>query len=384
MLNQLRPLRSARLQASTSSSASASSRWSGLAPRKGGPLPVRRLAPVRVIDSDGFSSGGKYMLTNGLVDYYEILGVDDDAPFSEVKKAYRALAKTCHPDFMGEEGHDLCILLNEAYDTLSDPDLRAAYNAKLEQTLIDFEDDYTGRPLSKWMPTVKPSMAKNTNPDENRAVFVDEFSCIGCKQCVWCASATFRMENEFGRSRVFAQWLDTEELIQASIDSCPVSCIHWVQKEDLPALEYVMQVKNTERTSVGLMMGGQGGPVPDVFDQTYRFLKERKKREEALAKDASMRQYSAAQEKARRQATDALKKKKYGWMPNMEDFLASAFASVVGNGAQFGSQVGDDVDFQKVGRRRRSMRWDELEKMQRYSEIPLERALVPISVYAEY
>jgi hypothetical protein len=37
--------------------------------------------------------------------------------------------------------------------------------------------------------------------------------------------------------------LDTEEQIQASIDSCPVSCIHWVQKEDLPALEYVMQVR---------------------------------------------------------------------------------------------------------------------------------------------
>jgi hypothetical protein len=51
-----------------------------------------------------------------------------------------------------------------------------------------------------------------------------------------------------------------------------------------------------------------------------------------------------------RQATDALKKKKYGWVPNMEDFLASAFASVVGNGGQFGSQVGDNVDFQKVRR----------------------------------
>lgn len=48
-------------------------------------------------------------------------------------------------------------------------------------------------------------MAKNEDPMEDRAVFVDEFSCIGCKMCVWCASATFRMENEHGRSRVFAQ-----------------------------------------------------------------------------------------------------------------------------------------------------------------------------------
>lgn len=32
----------------------------------------------------------------------------------------------------------------------------------------------TGQPLSKWMPTVQPSMAKHTDPNENRAVFVGE------------------------------------------------------------------------------------------------------------------------------------------------------------------------------------------------------------------
>lgn len=62
-----------------------------------------------------------------------MLGVNDDAECSEVKQAYRSLAKTCHPDFLGDEGHDLCILLNEAYDVLSDPDERSQYNAKLEQ-----------------------------------------------------------------------------------------------------------------------------------------------------------------------------------------------------------------------------------------------------------
>jgi hypothetical protein len=40
--------------------------------------------------------------------------------------------------------------------------------------------------------------------------------------------------------------------IQASIDSCPVSCIHWVEKADLPALEYVMQYKMTVRRVAGL------------------------------------------------------------------------------------------------------------------------------------
>ncbi|GFH15287.1 uncharacterized protein HaLaN_11486, partial [Haematococcus lacustris] len=145
----------------------------------------------------------------------DVNAVDDDASPAEIKRAYRTLAKTCHPDFAGDEGHDLCILLNEAYDVLSDPQQRERYNARLEQALKDEEDDYTGKPLSKWMPELRPAMAKHKDPHESRAVFVDEFSCIGCKQ------------------------LDDEEHLQDAIDSCPVSCIHWVQKADLPALEYV-------------------------------------------------------------------------------------------------------------------------------------------------
>lgn len=43
----------------------------------------------------------------------QVLGVDDDASTSEVKRAYRALAKECHPDYLGDTGHNICILLNE-------------------------------------------------------------------------------------------------------------------------------------------------------------------------------------------------------------------------------------------------------------------------------
>lgn len=60
----------------------------------------------------------------------------------------------------------------QAYETLMDEGARMKYNARLEQALQDGLDDYSGQPLSKWMPTANPKMAKNENPAENRAVFV--------------------------------------------------------------------------------------------------------------------------------------------------------------------------------------------------------------------
>lgn len=46
----------------------------------------------------------------------------------------------------------------------------------------------------------------------------DECACIGCKQCVWLAQGTFRIEPDHGRSRAFAQWVDVEDNIQVSPD----------------------------------------------------------------------------------------------------------------------------------------------------------------------
>ncbi|KXZ56243.1 hypothetical protein GPECTOR_1g211 [Gonium pectorale] len=315
-----------------------------------------------------------------MVDYYEVLGVDDDAPSDEIKRAYRALAKSCHPDYLGDAGHNICILLNEAYQVLSDPESRQVYNAKLEQALIDEDDKYTGEPLSRWMPTVKPKMAKNKDPAEQRAVFVDEFTCIGCKQCVWCASATFRIEPEHGRSRVWAQWLDDEDKIQAAIESCPVSCIHWVNKADLPALEFVMQHKMTERVNVGVMMAGQGASL-DVFAATASFLKERKRKEEARARAAKY--YSPQQEEARRHAAAELAKQHWGFFAQFTSAFETAFMGmnqVVVNGQ-------DTEELKQVGRRKRAdrARWDWLEQQRSRGGwmVPPERALVPISVYAE-
>jgi ferredoxin len=69
-----------------------------------------------------------------------------------------------------------------------------------------------------------------------KAVWVDEAVCIGCRYCAHVASNTFVVEADWGRSRVIRQDGDTTERIQEAIDTCPVDCIHWVPYEQLPEL----------------------------------------------------------------------------------------------------------------------------------------------------
>src|SRR5579863_1790117 len=62
-------------------------------------------------------------------DYYEVLGVARGAGDDEVKKAYRRLAKQFHPDTNKEQGAEARFIeVNEAYEILSDPQKRAAYD----------------------------------------------------------------------------------------------------------------------------------------------------------------------------------------------------------------------------------------------------------------
>jgi curved DNA-binding protein len=62
-------------------------------------------------------------------DYYEILGVARDASQDAIKKAYRKLARKYHPDVSKEkDAEERFKEINEAHQTLSDPEKRAAYD----------------------------------------------------------------------------------------------------------------------------------------------------------------------------------------------------------------------------------------------------------------
>ncbi|HLO84686.1 MAG TPA: DnaJ C-terminal domain-containing protein [Nostocaceae cyanobacterium] len=63
-------------------------------------------------------------------DYYEILGVDKDAPNEEIKKVFRRLARQYHPDLNpgNKEAEEKFKTISEAYEVLSDPAKRSQYD----------------------------------------------------------------------------------------------------------------------------------------------------------------------------------------------------------------------------------------------------------------
>jgi curved DNA-binding protein CbpA len=70
-----------------------------------------------------------------LTNYYDILEISQSATLTEIKTAFRKLSFKFHPDlnddFNAEENFKK---VNEAYQILSDPFLRALYDEKMKQT----------------------------------------------------------------------------------------------------------------------------------------------------------------------------------------------------------------------------------------------------------
>ena len=69
-------------------------------------------------------------------EYYRSLGVQPGATAEELKKAYRGLAKKYHPDLHpgDKEAEARFKEINEAYETLSDPQKRKEYDEKQRTT----------------------------------------------------------------------------------------------------------------------------------------------------------------------------------------------------------------------------------------------------------
>lgn len=67
-------------------------------------------------------------------DYYKVLGISRDSDDRDIKRAYRKLTKEFHPDKAAQAGVDAdeaqkkMASINEAYEVLSDPELKARFD----------------------------------------------------------------------------------------------------------------------------------------------------------------------------------------------------------------------------------------------------------------
>lgn len=68
-----------------------------------------------------------------ITDYYEILGISQDATPEEIRRAYHEAARRHHPDSKADlESTELFLQIQKAYETLSNPISRTEFDAKLE------------------------------------------------------------------------------------------------------------------------------------------------------------------------------------------------------------------------------------------------------------
>ena len=229
----------------------------------------------------------------GQSDYYSILGVEPTATPLDIKRSYRRLMKDWHPDQSNDEDtNEFAIFLNLVYETLMDDDSRAEYDV-----------------IQGFSFAGKNPFADKSYPAE--FAFVDEFSCIGCRNCNSVCPKTFEMEEEFGRARVMRQNVDIPEKIQESIDTCPVSCIHWVSAPQLTLLEETMG--RMERVDAWILLQGGGkGANLNVFGEASilwekRQAAQRDREQQARWAWAPFRGAAGAnmQEAARRAATES-------------------------------------------------------------------------------
>lgn len=103
--------------------------------------------------------------------FYDTLGVSPTAEAEVIQAAYRALMRKYHPDANGGRSSDArAKRINEAYATLSDPSLRAAYDARTRE-----KSGWSGapepEPAPQWEPQATPSApsATDTERTTNRA-----------------------------------------------------------------------------------------------------------------------------------------------------------------------------------------------------------------------
>jgi len=99
--------------------------------------------------------------------FYKKLGLDKNASISEIKSAYRLLAKKYHPDTGGDNEKFLALQL--AWETLNDPQKRAIYDK-----LLTNDESYIVSKNKNWSSELKDKKNNSTSKDKDIKDWLDK------------------------------------------------------------------------------------------------------------------------------------------------------------------------------------------------------------------
>jgi curved DNA-binding protein CbpA len=115
----------------------------------------------------------------GAMNYYVVLGIEEDADSGSVRSAFRALARRYHPDAGAGSSAIEFRRVVEAYETLIDPDRRRLYDRRLRGTRAQ-PSVVVERIISQaaveplFDPRIRAAREPNARPMSRQAMSLDE------------------------------------------------------------------------------------------------------------------------------------------------------------------------------------------------------------------
>ena len=117
--------------------------------------------------------GGSVMSKN----YYVILGIPSDSSLSDIKSAFRRLAKEFHPDYFGKTESPFPAI-QEAYSVLSDPERRRKYDNSLDTNRVQTERKQFNKPSRTYGGEVEPLIPEGNRTEPLRRSSVAAFRSL--------------------------------------------------------------------------------------------------------------------------------------------------------------------------------------------------------------
>jgi curved DNA-binding protein CbpA len=115
-----------------------------------------------------------------ILDYYDFLQISPTAEAETIHRVYRYLASRFHPDNQATGDAEKFFLLQQAYEVLSSPERRAAYDATRQapqsaplSTWIDFMDDMEGEINRRLALLAVLYFQRRSNPYRPEVLFLD-------------------------------------------------------------------------------------------------------------------------------------------------------------------------------------------------------------------